>query len=117
MDIQRSILLVALAIVSYLMVLQWNEDYGHPVMTPAQSSISAPAGNYKFVVETADKTRGLTRFSKLKGFGLDIKMETRDSVSFKLYFILPASAADTSRLLDSLRRLYTPSGNRAYIER
>ena len=79
--------------------------------------ISTPAGNYKFVVETADKFRGLTRFNKLKGFGLDIKMETRDSLSFKLYFVLPAMAADTSRLLDSLRRLYTPAGNKAYIER
>ncbi|WP_373332212.1 membrane protein insertase YidC [Thiopseudomonas alkaliphila] len=29
MDIQRTVLLVALAIVSYVMVLKWNEDYGH----------------------------------------------------------------------------------------
>lgn len=28
MDIQRSILLVGLAVVSYLLVLQWNQDYG-----------------------------------------------------------------------------------------
>lgn len=28
MDIQRTILLVALAVVSYMMVLQWNQDYG-----------------------------------------------------------------------------------------
>ncbi|MCQ4280534.1 membrane protein insertase YidC [Pseudomonas stutzeri] len=28
MDIKRSILLVALAVVAYLMVLQWNQDYG-----------------------------------------------------------------------------------------
>jgi YidC/Oxa1 family membrane protein insertase len=37
MDIQRSILLVALAIVSYLMVLQWNEDYGQAAI-PASAS-------------------------------------------------------------------------------
>lgn len=37
MDIQRSILLVALAIVSYLMVLQWNEDYGQAAL-PATAS-------------------------------------------------------------------------------
>lgn len=30
MDIQRSILIVALAVVSYLLVLQWNKDYGQP---------------------------------------------------------------------------------------
>ncbi|HSX71194.1 MAG TPA: membrane protein insertase YidC, partial [Pseudomonas sp.] len=37
MDIQRSILLVALAVVSYLMVLQWNEDYGQAAI-PASAS-------------------------------------------------------------------------------
>ncbi|MDG1582907.1 membrane protein insertase YidC [Pseudomonas sp. GOM6] len=37
MDIQRSILLVALAIVSYLMVLQWNEDYGQAAL-PANAT-------------------------------------------------------------------------------
>ena len=37
MDIQRSILIVALAVVSYLMVLQWNEDYGQAAL-PAEVS-------------------------------------------------------------------------------
>ena len=41
MDIQRSILIVALAVVSYLMVLQWNQDYGQAAL-PAQTQ-SAPA--------------------------------------------------------------------------
>ncbi|MEK1907648.1 MAG: membrane protein insertase YidC [Pseudomonas sp.] len=40
MDIQRSILLVALAIVSYLMVLQWNQDYGQAAL-PAQTATVA----------------------------------------------------------------------------
>lgn len=42
MDIQRSILIVALAIVSYLMVLQWNQDYGQaalPTTSTAASSV------------------------------------------------------------------------------
>lgn len=30
MDIQRAVLIVALAVVSYVMVLKWNEDYGQP---------------------------------------------------------------------------------------
>ena len=38
MDIQRSILLVALAIVSYLMVLQWNEDYGQAALPAAATA-------------------------------------------------------------------------------
>lgn len=32
MDIKRSILLVALAVVAYLMVLQWNQDYGQTAL-------------------------------------------------------------------------------------
>ncbi len=45
MDIQRSILIVALAVVSYLMVLQWNQDYGQAELPQqAQSaSVTIPA--------------------------------------------------------------------------
>ena len=28
MDIQRTLLIIGLAVVSYLMILQWQEDYG-----------------------------------------------------------------------------------------
>ncbi|WAJ37640.1 membrane protein insertase YidC [Pseudomonas sp. GOM7] len=42
MDIQRSILIVALAVVSYLMVLQWNQDYGQAAL-PAQTQSSSAA--------------------------------------------------------------------------
>jgi len=80
------------------------------------SSEKLAPGNYKFVVETADKKRGLKRFGLLKGFGLDVKMETSDSLSFKIFFVLPAAPADTSRLLDSLRWLYTPPGRNAFVE-
>lgn len=44
MDIQRSILIVALAIVSYLMVLQWNQDYGQTALpTTSTAASSAPS--------------------------------------------------------------------------
>jgi hypothetical protein len=84
---------------------------------PATMSAITQAGHYKFVVETADKPRALKRYSLLKGYGLNIKMETIDSLSFKLFFMLAASPADTSRFLDSLQRLYTPPWNKAYIEK
>jgi YidC/Oxa1 family membrane protein insertase len=45
MDIKRTILIVALAIVSYVMVLKWNQDYGQAAL-PTQnvaSSTAAPA--------------------------------------------------------------------------
>ena len=41
MDIQRSILIVALAIVSYIMVLKWNEDYGQPQLPPPAVAANA----------------------------------------------------------------------------
>lgn len=73
-------------------------------------------GEFKFVVETAGRTRGLQRFALLKGFGLPVLLETPDSSVFKILFRLPASAADTTRLRDSLQRLYTPQGQYAYVE-
>ncbi|EIK51618.1 membrane protein insertase [Stutzerimonas stutzeri TS44] len=42
MDIKRSILLVALAVVAYLMVLQWNQDYGQAAL-PAETTQTQPA--------------------------------------------------------------------------
>ena len=45
------------------------------------------AGNYKFIVEIAGKQRGLYRYGLLKGYGLDIRMETKDSIRFKLFFV------------------------------
>ncbi|GAA0795655.1 membrane protein insertase YidC [Marinobacterium sediminicola] len=39
MDVQRVILIAALALVSYLMVLQWNEDYG-PAQQQSQQQVT-----------------------------------------------------------------------------
>src|SRR5690554_58968 len=41
MDIKRTILLVALAVVSYMMVLQWNQDYGRAPVTAATTQSSS----------------------------------------------------------------------------
>ena len=42
MDVQRVILIAALAIISYMMVIKWNEDYGQqPVATEQTASVSA----------------------------------------------------------------------------
>ncbi|NBA97024.1 membrane protein insertase YidC [Pseudomonas sp. R5(2019)] len=40
MDIKRTILIVALAIVSYVMVLKWNQDYGQAAL-PTQNAASS----------------------------------------------------------------------------
>ncbi|HIG36563.1 MAG TPA: membrane protein insertase YidC, partial [Oceanospirillaceae bacterium] len=42
MDFQRIILIAGIAIISYLMVLQWNQDYGTSAVAPQQvTSVSA----------------------------------------------------------------------------
>lgn len=81
-------------------------------VTPSAS----PAGMYKFVVETAGRQRALARYKKLKDLPTDVKMETADSLNFKLYFLLQVSPMDTTKILDSLRTYYTPKGSRAFIE-
>lgn len=44
MDFQRIILIAGVAIISYLMVLQWNQDYGTSAVAPQQvTSVSAYA--------------------------------------------------------------------------
>lgn len=100
-----------------------SQPANYDTATPAPKEISPlsgpmPAGMWKFVVETADKARALKRFAKLQTIGVkSVQMETRDSVTFKIYFALPASVADTSHILDSLRRNYTPAGSSAYVEK
>lgn len=70
------------------------------------------AGNrlYKFVIEEAIKSRALARYNDLRKWGIDVQMETIDSVMFKLFFNLAASPADTARLKDSLGLLYSTMG-------
>lgn len=65
---------------------------------------------WRFVIEeTNRKSRALRRFNQIKDLGTPIKMETADSVTFRLYFLLPAMPADTARIKDSLRIFYGSS--------
>ncbi|MEQ1678077.1 MAG: hypothetical protein ABL876_15320 [Chitinophagaceae bacterium] len=86
-----------------------------PAATPPLA-VTAPAGTFKFVIETAVKDRALKRFTKLKNMGLSIQMETPDSANFKLFFLIPAAVADTAHIIDSLRTTYTPGWSKAYVE-
>ncbi|TWC39587.1 protein translocase subunit yidC [Pseudomonas sp. SJZ079] len=103
MDIQRSILIVALAVVTYMMVLQWNQDYGQaalPTQTAAASStvpglpeISAATGGSD--VPTANATGNETSVApsvisdaliRVKTDVLDLAIDPRggDVVQLKL---------------------------------
>jgi len=43
MDVQRIILIAAMALISYMLVLQWNEDYGQPAPAGEQAVTSVSA--------------------------------------------------------------------------
>lgn len=69
------------------------------------SYASVDAGSFKFILETTNnKKRAMKRFNQLKYSNL--KLETIDSTAFKLYFLIPATAKDTTRIKDSLNRYY-----------
>ncbi|HEX6846494.1 MAG TPA: hypothetical protein VF144_05925 [Chitinophagaceae bacterium] len=68
------------------------------------------SGMYRFVIEKAAKQRALSRYNYLRENLIDVKMDTKDSVLFNLYFLLPASPADTAKKRDSLQRLYGTRG-------
>jgi len=72
----------------------------------------APANSntYKFIIEKAAKARALYRYEFLKKNFIDVQMETKDSILFKLYFALRSLPADTTRKKDSLQRLYGTRG-------
>jgi hypothetical protein len=77
---------------------------------PVQQTVST---DYKFVVDQFKAPRAFTRFNQLKDNGWDIKMETKDSVTYKLFITMPAASTDTTRALDSLTAL---NGRRVFIE-
>ena len=78
---------------------------------------SIPQGNYKFIIEVANKKRAFYRYEMLKKARLPIQITTTDSITFKLFFVMPATAMDTARINDSLTIWY-PALNkrRAFVE-
>ncbi len=93
-------------------------------LTRAQDSLSKVAsisksvdssGMYRFVIETAGKKRAIFRYNFLRSNFIDVQMDTKDSILFKLYFLLPSAPADTTKKRDSLQRLYG-TRNRTVVE-
>jgi hypothetical protein len=79
-------------------------------VVPVQQGSS---GMQKFILEVCNAKRAYERYGRLKTFQWNVQMETKDSVLYKLFMILPASAGDTSHIIDSLSRL---NGRRVFIE-
>ena len=71
-------------------------------------------GKVKYILEASNRARASQRFEKLKNFQWPVEMETKDSIIYKVFMLLPSTAADTSRIKDSLFLL---NGKRVYIEK
>jgi len=82
-----------------------KEDSTTLITKPVDSS-----GMYRFVIEKAARQRAFFRYNYLKENLIDVKMDTKDSVLFNLYFLLPSTPADTAKKRDSLQRLYSTRG-------
>ena len=72
-----------------------------------------PAGTFKFVLETSSAEKAIPRFNKLKTYQWAVLLETNDSVTYKIFMLLPLAASDTTRVIDSLSML---TGKKVYIE-
>ena len=71
-----------------------------------QPMAKASNDSYRFVIEVAAKKRAFNRYYMLKKGNVPVQMSTTDSTTFKLYFVLPATSADTARIADSLTSRY-----------
>ena len=58
------------------------------------------------ILRTPNKEHALRRYSQLVGYKLNIKMETKDSSFFKLYFPIAATPRDTTHIKDSIADVY-----------
>ncbi|NML23439.1 hypothetical protein HHL16_21345 [Pseudoflavitalea sp. G-6-1-2] len=78
-----------------------------PQATPPATVATTVPGTYKFVFERTDKkSRALKRYAFVHNLSSRIQMETSDSLNFTIFVRLPAEAADTTRLKDSLNVWY-----------
>lgn len=72
-----------------------------------------PEGKNKFILEVSNRIRAIKRYNTLKNYLWDVQIETKDSVFYKVFMVLPVTGADTTRVKDSLSLL---NGKRVYIE-
>lgn len=84
-----------------------------PVPDSLEKAALLASSNYKYVLEEGSQQRAIKRYNQLRTNLWDVKLETTDSVRYKLYLLLPSQNADTTRVLDSLTVM---TGKRVYIE-
>lgn len=84
-----------------------------PAKKDSVIAATVPAGAFKFVFETTEKkARAAKRYDQLKGISIlkdynnKIAVETKDSLSFKIYTIVNCIPADTARVKQQLNAWY-----------
>jgi hypothetical protein len=83
-----------------------NVSFADTTATVKQPLAKTSNDSYRFVIEVAPKKRAFYRYYMLKKGDIPVRMSTTDSTTFKLYFVLPATSADTARIADSLTSRY-----------
>lgn len=68
--------------------------------------------DYKYILQISKRNTAMRRYNQLKENQWPVSMETKDSIDFKLFMLLPIRS-DTTRVVDSLTAL---TGKRVYIE-
>ena len=79
-------------------------------ITDITTQITGGLNSYRFIIEKATRARAFYRYNKLKNDFIRVQMDTKDSVIFNLYFLLPSLPSDTAKKRDSLQRLYGTRG-------
>jgi type II secretory pathway pseudopilin PulG len=75
-------------------------------ISPNSASGSGVYRNWKFVIRTASYPAAKKRYDQLKGYGIDVYLDVRDSSKTQVYFKLSAPVSDTLRIKDSLKIYY-----------
>lgn len=85
--------------------------------THAKDSITAapvpvtPTGDYQVVLNSySSRIAAEKRKDALKRNGNNVELVSKDSANFLVVLNMPRSTADTTRMLDSLRRFFNPKG-------
>jgi hypothetical protein len=85
-----------------------TDSVATPVTSVPQGSTASviPQGNFRIVLEIANRKRALKRYADLREWGHTIIMTTTDSVKFKIAIPIHAPLKDSSRHRDSLSRYF-----------
>jgi hypothetical protein len=90
-------------------------DTTHAI-TPTDTVVTVPepvkAKDYKYILQVSKRNTALRRYKQLRENLWDVGMETKDSVDFKLFILLPIRS-DTTHVVDSLTSL---TGKKVYID-